>query len=67
MSNKTKPTYRVFAVRGQEGRKADWFEIGAAWAHQDGQGFNVKLKVPLPPGAELVMRAAKTKLVEQAA
>jgi hypothetical protein len=61
MSNKTKPTHRIFAVSQREGRKPDWFELGAAWAHQDGRGFNLKLKAPLPPGAELVMRAAKAK------
>jgi hypothetical protein len=61
MSNKTKPTHRIFAVTKQEDGKSDWFELGAAWAHQDGQGFNLKLKASPPPGAELVMRAAKTK------
>jgi hypothetical protein len=61
MSNKTKPTHRIFAVTKQEGRKTEWFELGAAWAHQDDQGFNLKLKASPPPGAELVMRVAKAK------
>ncbi len=66
MSTNTKPTHRIFAVSQREGRKADWFELGAAWQHQDGQGFNLKLKAPLPPGAELVMRTAKAKRTAQA-
>lgn len=60
MSNKTKPTHRIYVVtkRGDD-RKPDWLELGAAWPHKDGHGFNMKFKLPLPPGTELVMRTAK--------
>ena len=35
--------------------KSHWTEIGAASAHQDGKGFNVKLDyLPLLNGAEIV-------------
>jgi TPR repeat protein len=37
-----RPTHRVYAVK-KTGDKSHWTEIGAAWAHQDGKGFNVKL------------------------
>ena len=37
-----RPTHRVYAVT-KNGEKSYWTEIGAAWSHQDGKGFNVKL------------------------
>ena len=40
-------------------------EIGAAWAHQDGKGFNVKLDYLPLNGAEIVIREPKTKDVVQ--
>jgi len=58
MSNTAKPTHRIFAVTQREGRKADWFELGAAWAHQDGSGLQSEAE---SPGTELVMRTAKVK------
>ena len=39
-----RPTHRVYAVTKTEGSdKGFWTTIGAAWAHQDGKGFSVKL------------------------
>lgn len=54
----TRPTHRVFAVsKKDKADKGRWTEIGALWAHGDGKGFNMKLKMlPLDP-AELVIRA----------
>lgn len=49
-----KPTYRVYAVRG-DGETARWTEIGAAWTNQDGKGFSLTLEA-LPVGGRLVMR-----------
>ena len=37
-----KPTHRVYAVTTR-GEKNHWHEIGAAWYHKDGKGFNLKL------------------------
>ena len=51
-----RPTHRVYAVRKAEGSKSHWSEIGAAWAHQDGKGFNVKLDYLPLNGAEIVIR-----------
>lgn len=52
------PTHRVYAVtRKGSADRAYWTEIGAAWPHKDGRGFNLKLTlVPLSPDAELVIR-----------
>ena len=44
--------------------KSHWTEIGAAWSHQDGKGFNVKLDYLPLNGAEIVIREPKAKDVE---
>ncbi len=50
-----KPTHRVFAV-AKRGDNKRWQEIGAAWAHNDGKGFNLKLEYLPLNGAEIVLR-----------
>jgi hypothetical protein len=41
--------------------KGFWTEIGAAWAHSDGKGFNLKLNL-LPLGdAQIVLREPRTE------
>ena len=59
-----RPTHRVYAVTKAEGAdKGYWTTIGAAWPHQDGKGFNVKLDYLPLNGAEIVIREPR---VEQA-
>lgn len=53
----TRP-HNVFVVDG-EGDKAFWTKIGAAWPHEDGQGFNVTLTA-MPLNGRLVIREPKT-------
>jgi hypothetical protein len=56
----SRPTHRVYAVK-KNGDKSFWTDIGAAWSHQDGKGFNVKLDfIPLN-GAEIVIREPKAE------
>ena len=56
------PTHRVYAVTKTEGAdKGFWTTIGAAWAHQDGKGFNVKLDYLPLNGAEIVIREPKAE------
>lgn len=57
-SNPNRPTHRIFAVSQREGRKAEWREIGAAWPHKDGKGFNLKLDMLPLNGADVVIREA---------
>jgi hypothetical protein len=51
------PTHGVFVVEG-DGDAAFWTRIGAAWAHQDGHGFNLSLAA-VPLSGRLVARANK--------
>jgi hypothetical protein len=55
-----RPTHRVYAVT-KNGDKSFWTEIGAAWSHQDGKGFNVKLDYLPLNGAEIVIREPRTE------
>jgi hypothetical protein len=54
-----RPTHRVYAVRKTNGEKSLWTPIGAAWANQDGKGFNIKLALLPLDGSDIVMREAK--------
>jgi hypothetical protein len=57
-----KPSHRIYAVsKRKSGDKNDWTEIGAAWAHQDGKGFSLKLDYLPLNGAELSLRVPMPK------
>jgi hypothetical protein len=60
-----KPTHRIYAVTKQ-GAKPFWQKIGAAWAHQDGEGFSLKLEYLPLNGAEIVIRKPKDSVEETA-
>ena len=49
------PALVVYTVEG-EGDKAHWTRIGAAWAHADGEGFNISLSA-LPLNGRLTLRS----------
>ncbi len=54
------PSHKVYAVT--KGSKCNfWREIGAAWAHTNGEGFNLKLDMLPLNGAEIVIRKPKPK------
>lgn len=64
MSTTTKqPTHRIYAVT-KRGSKNHWQEIGAAWPHTDGHGFNLKLDYLPLNSAELVIREPKAAAAE---
>jgi hypothetical protein len=53
------PTHRAFHVReGKNGGKGFWTPIGAAWAHDDGNGFNIQIDV-MPLDGKIVLRTPK--------
>ena len=57
-----RPTHRVYAVTKAEGAdNGFWTTIGAAWAHQDGKGFNVKRDYLPLNGAEIVIREPRAE------
>ena len=62
-----RPTHRVFAVTEprEEGGKAFWADIGAAWSHGDGKGFNVVLNLLPMQGQAIVIRVNEPRDDEQ--
>ena len=68
-TNSNRPTHRVYAViiKKEGGAKGAWLEIGAAWPHRDGKGFNMKLdSFPRSPDAQLVIRTIESKVAAPA-
>lgn len=58
----SKPSHRILAVESRgEGKKKFYQDIGAAWAHKDGKGFNLKLSYLPLNRAEIILRAADDK------
>jgi len=55
------PTYRAYhVVQGEEGQKARWSQIGAFFAHGDGEGGTLILDlVPIGFDGRVVLRAPK--------
>jgi hypothetical protein len=54
----SRPSHKVYAVTKSDERNY-WQEIGAVWAHNDGEGFNMKLDMLPLNGAEIVIRKPK--------
>jgi hypothetical protein len=52
------PTYQAYTVVKREGQDDFWLNIGAAFMHQDGEGFNIILQA-LPVNAKIVLRPPK--------
>jgi len=69
MSNSTtkaRPTHRIYGV-SKDGEKTRWTELGAAWPHKDGKGFQLKYTACPIGDCEIVLRAVKTKSAQQVA
>jgi hypothetical protein len=55
-----KPTHKLYAItKSANTDKNFWQEIGAAWEHRDGDGFNVKLLFLPLVGQDIVIRKVK--------
>lgn len=59
-NDKQGPTLIAYHVReSKDGKgKGFWTRIGAAWAHDDGEGFNVQVEM-IPLDGRIVLRAPK--------
>ena len=59
---KSQPAYRIFSVvEGEkEGDKAVWHELGAAWKHKDGKGFDILFDA-VPLSGKIVLRLPEPK------
>jgi hypothetical protein len=55
VSGTDQPAFRIYSVVPCAGKDDDWFEIGVAFPHPDGRGFNVMLQAQ-PLNGKLVLR-----------
>jgi hypothetical protein len=60
-ANTNLPSHRIFAVSSNAGKKSAWQEIGAAWPHKDGKGFNLQFAARPLKGAAIVLRTVMPK------
>ena len=58
------PAYRAYTVIKREDKDDYWLNLGVAFPHEDGEGFNLLLQA-LPLDAKLVLRTYKEKPEEQ--
>ena len=48
----------------EDGRNSLWSKIGAAWAHKDGQGYEVRVDA-VPVDGRIVLRTVKDRQGDQ--
>lgn len=53
-----RPSHRIYSVIKRENKEDFWLNLGVAFPHEDGQGFNVLLQA-LPIDGKLVLRVYK--------
>jgi hypothetical protein len=58
------PAYRAYTVVKREGQDDFWLAIGAAFMHQDGDGYNIVLQA-LPIDGKVVLRLPKENQGDQ--
>ena len=54
------PSQIAYHVRNREGGKGFWTRTGSAWAHKDGNGFNIQLESS-PVDGHITLRIASEK------
>lgn len=52
------PAYRAYTVIKREGQDDYWLNVGAAFPHKDGDGYNIILQA-LPIDGKIVLRPPK--------
>jgi len=51
------PTHVAYQVRDRKSGKNFWMRIGSAWAHADGNGFNIQIET-VPLDGRITLRVA---------
>ena len=54
------PSHIVYHVRDRAGSEGFWARIGAAWAHADGNGFNIQIET-MPLEGRITLRVPSEK------
>ena len=53
-----KPAYRAYSVIKRDGKEDFWLNLGVAFPHEDGDGYNLLLQA-LPLDGKVVLRKYK--------
>ena len=59
-ANSRTPSHFTYNVRNRKGGDNYWICIGSAWAHPDGNGFNIQLET-VPLDGRFALRVASEK------
>ena len=59
-STSKSPSHVAYQVRDNKAGKGYWTRIGSAWAHADGNGFNIQLECT-PLDGRVTLRVASEK------
>jgi len=65
-TQKTAKTPAFVAYHVPERENAPWTRIGAAWTHQDGEGYTLQLELVPMAGGRIVLRKFEPKAEAQA-
>jgi len=57
---KRRPDFAAYSVRERKDQKSTWTEIGVAFAHKDGNGFDILMHVT-PLNGKVVLRKPTSK------
>ena len=55
-----RPSYIAYSIREREGKDSKWTEIGVAFPHKDGKGFDILFDV-VPLNGRIAMRIQEQK------
>ena len=58
------PAYRAYSVIKRDGKEDYWLNLGVAFKHEDGEGFNILLQ-GMPLDGKLVLRTYKEREEDQ--
>ncbi len=57
---KRKPSHIAYSIRDRQGKDAKWTEIGVAFPHKDGKGFDVLFDM-VPLNGRIAVRVQEQK------
>jgi hypothetical protein len=55
-----KPSHTAYSIRDREGKDSKWTEIGVAFPHKDGRGFDILCDV-VPLSGRITIRVQEQK------
>ncbi len=55
-----KPSHIAYSIRQREGKESKWTEIGVAFPHKDGKGYDILFDV-VPLSGRLTIRVQEPK------